>query len=102
MVRGDGRSVRRLHDRGGQPRRERGSENGAPGEEGGASQGAGSGRDVEARKDHGCSLWPTAKRFSPLGVSDQVVAWLKPKKRPEWMTAVQYAALPGELLVREL
>jgi hypothetical protein len=43
---------------------ERGSEHGEPAEEDGASQGAGSGRDVEARKDHGRSLWPTAKRFS--------------------------------------
>ena len=43
---------------------ERGSEDGAPGEGGGASQGEGSGRDVESRNDHGRSLWPTAKRFS--------------------------------------
>ena len=49
-----------------QPGMERGCENGAPGEEGGASQGAGSGRDVESRKDHGRSLWPTAKRFCSL------------------------------------
>jgi hypothetical protein len=43
---------------------ERGRENGAPEEEGRASQGAGSGGDVESRKEHGRSLWPTAKRFS--------------------------------------
>ena len=43
---------------------ERGNENGATGERGRASQAAGSGRDMEVRKDHGRSLWPTAKRFS--------------------------------------
>jgi hypothetical protein len=64
MVRADGKSVRRLHDRAAEPVRERGCEDKAPREEGGASQGANSGRDVEARKDHGRSLWPTAKRFS--------------------------------------
>ena len=32
----------------------------------GRVRGEGSGRDVEARKDHGRSLWPTAKRFSSL------------------------------------
>ena len=62
-MRADGKSVRRLHDRGAEPGRERGCEDGAPGEGGGASQGEGSGRDVESRKDHGRSLWPTAKRF---------------------------------------
>jgi len=36
------------------------------------------------------------------GSTDQVVAWLKPKQRPEWMTAEQYASLPEELIVREL
>ena len=37
-----------------------------------------------------------------LGATDQVVAWLKPTQRPEWMTAAQYASLPDELIVREL
>src|SRR5262245_24757412 len=32
-------------------------------EGGRVSRGEGSGRDVEARNDHGRSLWPTAKRF---------------------------------------
>ena len=40
---------------------------GLPAEGGGASRGEGSGREVEARNDYGCSLWPTAKRFcSPI------------------------------------
>ena len=37
-----------------------------------------------------------------MGLTDQVVAWLKPEQRPEWMTAEQYASLPEELIVREL
>ncbi len=37
-----------------------------------------------------------------LGLTDQVVAWLKPKQRPDWMTAAHYASLPAELIVREL
>src|SRR4051794_9658092 len=36
---------------------------GLPAEGSGASRGEGSGREVEARNDHGRSLWPTAKRF---------------------------------------
>jgi hypothetical protein len=31
-----------------------------------------------------------------------VVAWFKPKRRPEWMTPAHFAALPDELAVREL
>jgi hypothetical protein len=45
---------------------------------------------------------PSSRWVRCLGVTDQVVAWLKPKGCPEWMTAAQYALLPGELLVREL
>ena len=45
---------------------------------------------------------PRSRWLRRLGVTDQVVAWLKPEERPEWMTAEQYASLPGELVVREL
>ena len=45
---------------------------------------------------------PSSRWVRCLGVTDQVVAWLKPQSRPEWMTAVQYALLPQELMVREL
>jgi hypothetical protein len=45
---------------------------------------------------------PHSRWVRGLGLTDQVVAWLKPERRPEWMTAEQYAALPAELLVREL
>ena len=36
-----------------------------------------------------------------LGLTDQVVAWLKPEERPDWMTAERYASPPEELTVRE-
>ena len=36
------------------------------------------------------------------GPSDQVVAWPKPKGRPAWMPAEAFAALPEEVMVREL
>jgi Transposase DDE domain len=45
---------------------------------------------------------PSSRWVRCLGVTDQVVAMLKPKRCPDWMTAAQYALLPGELLVREL
>jgi hypothetical protein len=45
---------------------------------------------------------PHSRWVRGLGLTDQVVAWLKPERRPAWMTAAQYALLPAELLVREL
>jgi DDE family transposase len=45
---------------------------------------------------------PRSRWVRGLGLTDQVVAWLKPKQRPEWMTVEQYALLPEELIVREL
>jgi DDE family transposase len=45
---------------------------------------------------------PHSRWLRGLGLTDQVVAWLKPQQRPEWMTAEQYALLPEELIVREL
>jgi Transposase DDE domain len=37
-----------------------------------------------------------------MGPTDQVVAWFKPERCPDWMTAEQYSLLPPELIVREL
>jgi hypothetical protein len=45
---------------------------------------------------------PRSRWLRGLGPTDQVVAWLKPEERPDWMTAEQYASLPEELVVREL
>ncbi len=45
---------------------------------------------------------PTSRWLKQLGVTDQLVEWLKPTECPAWMTAAQYAALPATLTVREL
>jgi hypothetical protein len=37
-----------------------------------------------------------------LGKCDQIVEWFKPPRRPDWMTAEAYAALPASIRVREL
>jgi hypothetical protein len=43
-----------------------------------------------------------ARWLRRLGVMDQLVEWIKPKKAPDWMTAEEYAALPERQVVREL
>jgi hypothetical protein len=45
---------------------------------------------------------PHSRWVLAQGDSDQVVVWYKPKRKPSWMTSEEYAALPGELTVREL
>src|SRR3954447_26115678 len=45
---------------------------------------------------------PRSRWLRGSGPTDQVVAWLKPEERPDWMTAERYASLPEELVVREL
>jgi len=45
---------------------------------------------------------PTSQFVRRLGKCDQLVRWVKPKTCPSWMDEAQYAALPDELLVREL
>jgi Transposase DDE domain len=45
---------------------------------------------------------PHSRWVLAQGDSDQVVVWSKPKGKPSWMTAEEYAALPGEITVREL
>jgi len=45
---------------------------------------------------------PTSRFVRKLGRHDQLVRWVKPKSRPNWMDESDYAALPDELLVREL
>ena len=44
----------------------------------------------------------TTIRERRLGVRDQVVRWLKPKRPPAWMSTAQFAEIPDELSVREL
>jgi hypothetical protein len=45
---------------------------------------------------------PRSRWVLAHGDSDQVVAWSKPKPRPSWMDAEEYASLPEEITVREL
>lgn len=42
------------------------------------------------------------RRGRRLGADDHVLEWMKPRRRPEWMTPEQYAALPETLTIREL
>jgi hypothetical protein len=42
------------------------------------------------------------RRGERLGPRDHRVRWPKPKVRPEWMSREDYAALPEELLLREV
>jgi hypothetical protein len=44
---------------------------------------------------------PRSRWLRSLGREDQVVEYFKPLRRPDWMTAEQYAALPASLPVRE-
>lgn len=51
----------------------------------------------EDRKGRPTSLW-----IKRLAKHDQLVKWIKPKNKPEWMDQKQFDALPQDLLVREL
>jgi hypothetical protein len=42
------------------------------------------------------------RRGERLGARDHRVSWPKPKIRPEWMSREDYAALPEELILREV
>ena len=45
---------------------------------------------------------PRSRWVGSLGPEDQVVVWRRPEARPEWMSAEAFAALPAELMLREL
>lgn len=45
---------------------------------------------------------PHSRWLKRLGQHDQLVEYFKPGKRPRWMTAAEYAALPGSIVVREV
>jgi len=42
------------------------------------------------------------RRGGRLGASDHLARWEKPKARPEWMSAADYAAFPAQRIVREV
>jgi hypothetical protein len=45
---------------------------------------------------------PRSKWLRRLGITDQVVEWYKPLRRPVWMSQEEYDRLPDSLEVREL
>jgi hypothetical protein len=45
---------------------------------------------------------PRSRWLTALGVHDQLVAWLKPKTCPSWLTRETLAALPETLMLREV
>jgi hypothetical protein len=45
---------------------------------------------------------PSSRWLRRLGVQDQLVEYVKPKRRPDWLSVEAYAALPATLEVREL
>ncbi|MFA7235959.1 MAG: hypothetical protein WC058_03760 [Phycisphaeraceae bacterium] len=45
---------------------------------------------------------PTSRWVRSLGRKDQIVEYIKPAKRPTWISAEEYAALPASITVREL
>jgi hypothetical protein len=61
------------------------------------------GRRTASRKtrQRGDKNLPTSRWLKRLGKYDQLVEYVKPKLRPEWMTAEDYAGLPDRLIVRE-
>ena len=45
---------------------------------------------------------PRSRWIEAFGFQDQLVEWFKPVLCPKWMSAEQYALLPGRIQVREL
>ena len=45
---------------------------------------------------------PRSRWLRCLGTHDQIVQWFKPKCKPRWMSAEDYATLPESITVREL
>jgi DDE family transposase len=45
---------------------------------------------------------PRSRWLTALGIHDQLVAWLKPKTCPSWLTRAALAALPETLVLREV
>jgi len=45
---------------------------------------------------------PTSRYVRRLGHEDHLVEWVRPARKPDWMTAEQFAQMPGTLLIREL
>ena len=48
------------------------------------------------------ALYANSRLIRKLGKYDQLVEYSKPRSRPEWMSAEEFAELPATLVVREL
>lgn len=62
------------------------------------------GRRTASRKTRkrGKKNLPSSRWLKRLGQNDQLVEYVKPKMRPNWMSAEDYASIPDRLIVREL
>jgi len=63
--------------------------------------------DFRPRRKHkttakGAKGLPTSRWLKRLGKHDQLVEYVKPKTKPDWMSQDDFAALPATLVVREL
>lgn len=45
---------------------------------------------------------PTSRFIKQLGYQDQLVEYVKPTRRPDWLDAQQFAALPATMVLREV
>jgi hypothetical protein len=45
---------------------------------------------------------PTSRYVERLGHEDHLVEWMRPARKPDWMTAEQFEKMPAKLLIREL
>lgn len=60
-------------------------------------------RKLTGRKPAGTvAQYATSRLVRKLSKYDQIVEYQKPKTRPSWMSAEEFAALPEKLIVREL
>jgi len=59
-------------------------------------------RQAVRGRQHKKKGMPTSRWIKSLGQLDQLVEWFKPATCPKWLAPEQYAALPANLLVREL
>jgi len=60
-------------------------------------------RRLVGKQAHGTkTIFCPARLIQKLGRFDQIVEYLKPKIRPQWLDATTFAALPATLHVREL
>jgi Transposase DDE domain len=62
----------------------------------------GRGSASRKRRKRGEKKLPTSKWLKRLGKNDQLVEYVKPKTRPKWMSAEDYAKIAERLVVREL